>query len=791
MRHPHIIRRTEKLRQIRALLEEGRVVCLSSFFYSGKTALMNQLAEALEGPVERFEAEKDDWPAFEQRARALHRGALLIDGLNWLPQDRADALAALLTSLPEGVQAVLAGRAQLPAGLKRLCATGEIALLDKDFMMFTVEETEQLFLDYGIRLTPQEIGLLQAALWCWPFATHLVARKRLKHPERTLSAICQEARRELMDILISDVVLALPEQERMLLYSLSPFERFSADMARMVTGRADAPRMMSALAQKSYILFHEAPDVYYFIPFVRMALFEEMKNFYSPEYIDGQYRRAALYCELQNRLPEAIAWYTRMGDREKIRELLIRDTHKRPASGDYTALRPAYALLSEDVLRASPELMKGMCIIESLLCRPEESERWYAELKRFARETPARDARRRAAEEALAYLDICLPHRGTGHLLNTLVATARLRTLTQSDSWRSGFSVAGNGVSLLNGGKDFCRWVPHGRELYRLLKGSVERALGRGGSGMADIALAECALETDLTGDYGPALEALSAGLSRASGDLELRCAALGIQSRIAAAQGDAPGAIRTVDHLIASLPEDAPPRLIENLRIHRLWLLLLTGETREALDWLKDDAPDDAGEFMILDRYRYLLKLRLRIISGQWPGAALLCARLRHYLDSYDRPYMRIQLHLLEAVIHRRGGREQWRSELEAALALARRYRLIRVIADEGVAIVDMLGELDLPEDAWSQAVLRLTRAQAARYPACMKPASGRPLFTDREYQVYSLMLAGYKNAKIAAILSISERTVKHYTAEIYRKLGVATRSEALSRAAELGDVR
>ena len=127
----------------------------------------------------------------------------------------------------------------------------------------------------------------------------------------------------------------------------------------------------------------------------------------------------------------------------------------------------------------------------------------------------------------------------------------------------------------------------------------------------------------------------------------------------------------------------------------------------------------------------------------------------------------------------------------MQEALDLAKRYSLVRVIADEGMAVIDMLNDLSLPDGSWEAAVLALTRRQAANYPNYMKQMTNKPVFTDREYQVYSLMIAGYRNAKIASILNIKERTVKYFCGLIYQKLGVTTRAEALSRAAELGDIR
>ena len=84
---------------------------------------------------------------------------------------------------------------------------------------------------------------------------------------------------------------------------------------------------------------------------------------------------------------------------------------------------------------------------------------------------------------------------------------------------------------------------------------------------------------------------------------------------------------------------------------------------------------------------------------------------------------------------------------------------------------------------------MLLLTRQHASYYPLYMKSSGNRPVFTEREQQVYTMIAAGYKNAQISSILGIAERTVKYYASEVYRKLGVTTRAEAIRKAAELGD--
>ncbi|MBR1709866.1 MAG: hypothetical protein IJ719_13720 [Clostridia bacterium] len=786
-----IIRRTEKLREVTALLKKRKVVYISSFFYSGKTVLMDQLCETWSGKILRFHSGQDDWKALCMNVSETSPSLIVIDSIDHLSSADAEELRMLMAGLKDQQHAVLSGRAQLPTELRSLCASGAIAMLGREFMMFSEEEIIQLFLEYGLDLFPTDVHLIRERLWGWVFSLHMLAQQMQNHPGASIRTLLEETRSDIRRILISDVVSVFSEQKRQLLYNLSPFECFSEEMARMVTGRFDAPRLMKSIAEESYLLMRGKEQEYYFIPIVREALFDEMRNIYSQDYINGQYKRAALFYELQNQIPMAISYYKQLGDAEKIRELLIRDTFNRPADGDYVNLREGYALLSEETILAYPELMKGKSEIECLQGHAEESERWYQALDQFIHQTPARDARRQTAIEAKAYLDLCLSQRGSRHTLKRLLAVTKSPKLLGSAVWRNGFNVSGNSVSLMNGGLDFCRWVPHGWNIYRLFKMPIELALGPGGSGVADIAIAEGELESNLDGDYTLAMAKIREGIQRVTSNVEIRYAAVGIQCRIEAARGNAGNALHLLDSAFYSLPESYPARLEQNLKVFRYSLQLLQGEIDEAKSWMESEAPDEAKDFIIMDRYSLMLKLRLYIITAQWPKILYLSSLLRQYFESYDRPYLLVQLNLLEAICAYRTGQESWKKRMEEALSLARRYHLVRIIADEGIAIIDLLNEMDLPDDRWQQSVLSLTRRQAAHYPNYMKQAANRPIFTDREYQVYSLIIAGYKNAKIASILNISERTVKYFCGIIYKKLGVTTRAEALNRAAEMGDIK
>ncbi len=77
---------------------------------------------------------------------------------------------------------------------------------------------------------------------------------------------------------------------------------------------------------------------------------------------------------------------------------------------------------------------------------------------------------------------------------------------------------------------------------------------------------------------------------------------------------------------------------------------------------------------------------------------------------------------------------------------------------------------------------------AQLSRQRA--DPAHGEAL-SDREIEVLQLMARGAANKEIAATLKISESTVKTHVANIFQKLNVSHRTEAVTQALQRGIIK
>jgi LuxR family maltose regulon positive regulatory protein len=121
----------------------------------------------------------------------------------------------------------------------------------------------------------------------------------------------------------------------------------------------------------------------------------------------------------------------------------------------------------------------------------------------------------------------------------------------------------------------------------------------------------------------------------------------------------------------------------------------------------------------------------------------------------------------------------------LRRAVALAEPEGYLRVFADEGEPISRLLGAL-VKRDGPSP-YLRRVQAAAGGAPRAVTGALIDPL-SERELDVLRLLGSDLGGPAIARELFISLNTLRTHTKNVYAKLGVASRREAVRRAAELG---
>jgi len=125
----------------------------------------------------------------------------------------------------------------------------------------------------------------------------------------------------------------------------------------------------------------------------------------------------------------------------------------------------------------------------------------------------------------------------------------------------------------------------------------------------------------------------------------------------------------------------------------------------------------------------------------------------------------------------------------LSQALALAEPAGYVRLFVDQGQAMADLLARA-LSQNIAPAYAGKLLNAFPQDIRQAIEPDAAKPAIdplSERELEVLRLMAAGLPHKKVAEQLVISLNTVRHHARNIYGKLDVNSRAQAIARAQEL----
>jgi DNA-binding CsgD family transcriptional regulator len=120
--------------------------------------------------------------------------------------------------------------------------------------------------------------------------------------------------------------------------------------------------------------------------------------------------------------------------------------------------------------------------------------------------------------------------------------------------------------------------------------------------------------------------------------------------------------------------------------------------------------------------------------------------------------------------------------------LAVARAEEGGRAILGESEFALARTAGRDVGRDEWLADVDAVVTASEATPMRRRRGAGAVGVLTDREHEVLRLIAEGKTDREIAEVLYVSRRTVNGHVASILGQLAVHSRSEAVTRARELG---
>lgn len=749
-------------------------------------------------------------------------------------------LAGLLRANDPGFHLLLATRSDPALPLARMRLHGQIVELRAADLRFSDEETQALLgvVEQGEGGSSPVVALLQqTGGWIAGMRLAALARPAAADLARPLAVASD---RHLMDYLVEEVVAAQPAEMQDFLLRTAVVDRICASLADALLDAepvAHGRIMLERLAHDS--LFLEPDDEqegwYRYYPLFRGLLRHQLDARCSAEQLATLHTRASAWYVTQGSLDLAIQHCLAAGDVAGAASLVEDHIHVALNQEDWPALAGWLKLLPQGVISASPALLlaKGwvshfsgrsipitvmLAELNALLtvidAEPEAIAAWEAE--RDALCIAALLVREREPEAAVAFARGIVARIAPRHRLATglacyglgcaLQAAGRtedaIRFLTEAVE-RSEDRIDAGSIRAL-GGLMFVQRQAGNIRACDEVAGHILMLAQRHhlpvAAGWAHWMLGWLAYERDELDVASEHFTAVVADHHRVH--LHTTCEAMFGLTLTYRAQAQPIEAANTLRRLWELIFDANALEYLPLLRGFEARLALLNGDRQSARDWLasSDGVTTESGS---LDCFDHPFLNRIKVLLADGSTASLERAqhdlqRLEHYTEARHHAAHRIEMLALSALaLDAQGQREAALDALRRSIELAAGARVIRPYIDLGPSLVPLLHQLAqrLPEMAFMHQVLDALdgrRVAGERQPAAAK-ASAAPvpmleLLTVREAEVLACLNRRLSYQEIGAELFISPQTVKSHAANIYAKLGVGSRRQALAKAETYG---
>lgn len=756
-----------------------------------------------------------------------------------------EMVTVLLEYLPPHIHLVLASRTDPPLPLARMRGRRHLRELRMQELSFSLSEVHQ----YITQCVDPEISEATATFLYertegWP-AIVCLATLSLQHQQDRVAYLesLSNDQRFVMDYLTDEILAHMPAFTMRFLLQVSILERCCAALCADVTGASESrcQEILQGLAIRN--LFNMAIDDqdhwYRFHDLFRTVLNVRLRQRMDASHIATLHDRAGAWLARQGHAEEALHHLLAAGNQEAAAQLVEQYKHDLLNSDRFWELEHLLGLLPAEVVAQRPALLLTKAFIyyfrssstskivetvqacEELLSANQEqfepaaldalagevaslySAIWYV------RGDSARTIQ--AAQKALALLPKSYGYvRGVAILcLGAAYQLAGDLKLAVHHLQRALVDIDGNELSVqLRIRLSLILIYLRAGELHQLVSAlqqllTVARTHGRSVSiGWAHWVLGFVHYEWN---DLDVAMEHLAAVIAmqrRVRIDTLAYCYLL--QAQIYQVQNRSEEANKCIDELADILLQNHSPELVRMLEAVRAHLALQQGDYDRSQSWSRSmDAAhlSNAKMHQRPSEIRYLSYVRILLVQGTPPDLQQ-AADLLHVLFDDARAVHNIRhiisIKSLQSMVHAAQGETDAALDVLAeALHLAQHGGFIRTFVDLGPGMAALLRSLvarsGFPEGlshyvhsilaAFHDTVYRhvLPRTDAAEPSPLIEP------LTEREMDVLHLLEQRLSNKEIAQALVISPRTVKKHTSNIYAKLGVSGRRQAVERARAL----
>jgi len=734
-----------------------------------------------------------------------------------------EAVTYLVENLPPGVIVVIVTRADPPLPLSRLRARDHLREIRGEQLRFGVEQVAEYFrLAAGVELEADQLGLITQRSEGWILALQLVGVGTDHEDQHEISRSMSGGQHHIADYLVDEVLGRIrPEVARFLLDS-SPFERFDERLCREAAHVANATELIHEVERENAFLIPLGPDRrWYRYHHLFADLLRLRHRQADPEHYESVLRNAARSCADRDLVDDAIDYALKANDTTLAADIVADHLEAVLGAGEISRLRSwlrlfpvpaeeaahvvtlgwAWCRIFEGEMSAAAELIDRIMERHVDDFAQDPSGQVYVMRAMAAFQTGDLATAESHARKALDLLPLeSIYMESLGHLYVGRSLHAQARRAEARPHLERAASLAERGNTLAAASALFSLGVVD-LDLGNLsgAERSMTRALEVGSAavgptgdphpaaGVGDVGLAFIRLN-QLESDDAIRFAERGCHLLKRSNFVEMVFRAYFVWAEALSIAGRFDEAQTVIDEGLGWLqgramgggPLDTWLLMTQARNARRRGNL---DESRRTLDEVRRRGLGSPNEDEALGFYEAADELGLALLQGDVEAARRLLDSLP--ADPTDNFIFTVKRHVLTAAFHEiQGDTRSAVATLEKAVDLARvgyRFQFSFVAPIVRPVLERMVGRTE--HDEFVRSIIeRLPTAPGQAEEQLVDP------LTKRELDVLAEVAGGYTNDQIADRLFISRGTVKRHTANIYIKLGVHHRTEAVARGRELG---
>ncbi|MEH6758606.1 MAG: LuxR C-terminal-related transcriptional regulator [Parasphingorhabdus sp.] len=274
------------------------------------------------------------------------------------------------------------------------------------------------------------------------------------------------------------------------------------------------------------------------------------------------------------------------------------------------------------------------------------------------------------------------------------------------------------------------------------------------------------------------------------------------VRARLAAAEGDMASALSGLEEAQLIAIECGLERLRALILSEQVRMLVKSGKLDQAerlfhsSDLTVEGEPVPTLNPTRLNEWMAIAWLRLEMHRFRLVRSRKIAKRWLEFVRRRGAIRSAVSFELLLAEIAvLAGNRSEARRSVRAAVELAEPGGWIRPFVDEGEAISSLLVEsyadgpaLDTPVDRFAAELVSVLRGTPKMSGDDEEEFGLGSSLSVREVEILTMVSGGLRNREIGDRLGLTEGTVKWYMQQIYDKLGVRRRPQAVIRARQMG---